>query len=65
MFRQNVRMCFHSNNLTSQVRYTLYVIRIARPEDGSDLDNTMLQRMNQIDGVSGKWGLLHYRCYWV
>lgn len=53
IFRQSTRMCFHSNNLTSQVRYTLFVIRIARPEDGSDLDNTMLQRMNQIDGVTG------------
>lgn len=53
LFRQNVKMCFHTNNLRSQVRYTMYVIRIARPEDGSQLDNTMLQRLQQIDGVTG------------
>lgn len=53
LFRQNVKMCFHSNTLRSQVRYTMYVIRIARPEDGSDLDNTMRQRLDQIDGVTG------------
>lgn len=54
IFRQNVKLAFHSNTLTSQVRYTLFVVRIARPEDGSDLDNTMLQRMNQMDGASGR-----------
>ena len=53
LFRQNVKMCFHTNTLRSQVRYTMYVIRIARPEDGSQLDNTMLQRIQQIDGVTG------------
>lgn len=53
LFRQNVKMCFHSNTLRSQVRYTMYVIRIARPEDGSQLDNTMIQRQQQIDGATG------------
>jgi len=50
MFRQNVKMAFHSNTLTSQCRYTLYVVRLARAEDGSTLDNTMLQRLGNIDG---------------
>lgn len=53
LFRQNVKMCFHANSLRSQVRYTLYVVRLARPEDGSQLDNTMLQRISIIDGVTG------------
>lgn len=53
LFRQNVRMCFHANSLRSQVRYTMYVVRLARPEDGSTLDNTMLQRISVIDGVTG------------
>lgn len=31
----------------------MFVIRLARPEDGSQLDNTMLQRIGIIDGVTG------------
>lgn len=53
LFRQNIKVCLHSNTLTSQVRYTAVLIRLARKEDGSNLDNTMLQRLQQMDGASG------------
>lgn len=53
LFRQNIKVALHSNTLTSQVRYTAVLIRLARKEDGSHLDNTMLQRDQQINGASG------------
>lgn len=51
LFRQHVRLAFHYNTLRTPVRYTAMCIRLAR-EDETTLDNTMLQRLFQIDGAT-------------
>lgn len=49
MYRQSVKFCLHSNNLRRQIRYTIMVVRLRRDKD-NELDNTALQRLNEIDG---------------
>lgn len=49
MYTGTYKLALHSNTLRKPVRYTMFVIRLAR-EDETDNDNTMLQRLNNIDG---------------
>ncbi len=51
LFRQHVKLCFHYNTLRSPVKYTAMCIRLAR-EDETTLDNTMIQRLYQLDGAA-------------
>lgn len=51
LFRQQVKLCFHHNTLRVPVHYTAMCVRLAR-EDETTLDNTMLQRLYQIDGAT-------------
>lgn len=51
LYRANYKLCIHSNTLRKPVRYTMFVVRLAR-DDETDNDNTMLQRLSQIDGVA-------------
>lgn len=52
LYRQSVHMCFRQNNMSIPCRYKLFVIRIAKPEDGSSLDSTMLAVRRNIDGLN-------------
>lgn len=52
LYNQQVHMCFRQNNLNQPIRYKLFVVRLARPEDGSALDSTMLALRKRIDGIS-------------
>lgn len=51
LYRAHYKLCLHSNTLRKPVRYTMFVVRLAR-DDETDNDNTMLQRLNQIDGIA-------------
>lgn len=50
LYNQRVHMCFRQNDLQVPVRFKLYVVRLARPEDGSSLDSTLLASRRCIDG---------------
>ena len=52
LYNQSVHMCFRQNNLNQPIRYKLFVVRLARPEDGSALDSTMLALRRRIDGLN-------------
>ena len=51
LYNATYKLCLHSNTLRKPVRYTMYVVRLAR-DDETDNDNTMLQRLFQIDGAT-------------
>lgn len=51
LYNASYKLCIHSNTLRKPVRYTMFVIRLAR-NDETDNDNTMLQRLFQIDGAT-------------
>lgn len=51
MYSGTYKLAIHSNTLRKPVRYTMFVIRLAR-NDETDNDNTMLQRLEQIDGTT-------------
>lgn len=51
LYNQTVHMCFRQNDMTIPCRYKLYVVRLAKPEDGSSLDSTMLSLRKNIDGI--------------
>ena len=51
MYSGTYKLAIHSNTLRKPVRYTMYVVRLAR-NDETDNDNTMLQRLEQIDGTT-------------
>lgn len=51
LYNASYKLCIHSNTLRKPVRYTMFVIRLAR-DDETDNDNTMLQRLFQIDGAT-------------
>lgn len=50
LYNQKVHMCFRQNDLAVPVRFKLYVVRLARPEDGSSLESTLLATRRCIDG---------------
>ena len=52
LYNQTVHMCFRQNNVNQPMRYKLFVVRLARPEDGSALDSTMLALRRRIDGLN-------------
>ena len=52
LYSQSVHMCFRQNNINQPMRYKLFVVRLARPEDGSALDSTMLALRRRIDGLN-------------
>lgn len=52
MYSGHYKLALHSNTLRKPVRYTMFVIRLARTDE-TENDNTMLQRLEQIDGVTG------------
>lgn len=51
LYKQRVHMCFRQNDMKIPCRYKLYVVRLAKPEDGSSLDSTMLSLRENIDGI--------------
>lgn len=50
MYSGTYKLALHSNTLRKPVRYTMFVVRLAR-DDETDNDNTMLQRLGNIDGA--------------
>lgn len=50
LYNQKVRMCFRQNDMTTTSRFKLFVVRLAKPEDGSSLDSTLLSVRKNIDG---------------
>jgi len=52
LYNQHVHMCFRQNDLKLPVRYKLFVVRLAKPEDGSSLDSQLLAVRRNIDGIA-------------
>ena len=50
LYTQKVNMCFRQYNLQLPIRFRLYVVRLARPEDGSSNDSTFMASRRCIDG---------------
>lgn len=53
LYKQHVRICFNQDTMNRTCRFKMFVVRLARPEDGSTLDGTQLQRIQDIDGQDG------------
>lgn len=52
LYTQKVHMCFRQGNMKIPCRYKMYVVRLAKPSDGSSLDSTMLGLRRNIDGIN-------------
>lgn len=52
LYTQKVRMCFRQNDMTTNCRFKLFVVRLARPEDGTSLESQLLAVRRNIDGTS-------------
>jgi len=50
LYKQHVRVCFNQSNMNRVCRFKMFVVRLARPEDGSTLDSSKLQVLEDIDG---------------
>lgn len=51
LYRSHSKMCFYQNDMNRGNKFHLFVVRLAR-EDETQLDNTMLQRLTEIDGAT-------------
>jgi len=52
LYKQRLNVCLRQADMTIPCRYRIYVVRLARPEDGSSLDSTFLNLRKNIDGIS-------------
>lgn len=50
LYNQRVHMCLRANDTGVPMRYKIYVVRLARPEDGSSIDSQYLNMRRNIDG---------------
>lgn len=50
LYNQKVHMCLRANDTGVPMRYKIYVVRLAKPEDGSSLDSQFLATRRNIDG---------------
>lgn len=50
LYNQKVHMCLRANDTGVPMRYKIYVVRLAKPEDGSSLDSQHIALRRNIDG---------------